>query len=198
MALAGKAPAIEIRVLESVDILAGFSCGTPDLDEWLRDDAVRLQDCGAVAVYIARADEKIVGYLSLLSDCIRVNSRERKDMRFSHDDHPSIPAVKIAHLAVQLELQGQGIGTALLRFASDRAFLVAESVGCRLLTLDAYPERVSWYEDHGFERNKLVAKEAASEWKCPDACPEHRKIDGERISMRLDLAGDDVPEWMKD
>jgi len=198
MAIVDKPPLIEIRLLDPGDSLAGFSCGTSDLDEWLRDDAVRLQDRGSVAVYVARSDNKIVGYVSLLSDCIRVNSRERKDLKFSHDDHPSIPAVKIAHLAVQRELQKKGIGTALLRFASDKAFVVAESVGCRLLTLDAYPERVSWYESHGFVRNKQVAKEAASEWKCPDGCPEHRKVDGERVSMRLDLTGDEIPDWMKD
>jgi len=198
MAIVDKPPTVEIRLLDPSDNLAGFSCGTVDLDDWLRDDAIRLQDCGSVAVYLARAGEEIVGYLSLLSDCIRVNSRERKDMKFSHDDHPIIPAIKIAHLAVKSERQKRGLGTTLLKFASDRAFLVAESVGCRLLTLDAYPERVSWYEDRGFVRNKLVAKEAALEWKCPEGCPEHRKVDGDRVSMRLDLTGDEVPDWMKD
>lgn len=192
---------VALRKLDLDDDLRGFSCGAVDLDDWLREDAARLQSVGTVAVYLARTAGELVGYVSLLADSIRVNSSELKRLELEHNDHPSVAAVKIAHLAVRTGLQGKGIGTAMLRFAFDQAVLISAHVGCRLLTLDAYPGKVSWYERKGFVRNKRVAKEAASAWACPAGCPEYREDDGRpRVSMRLDVGGEDADllDWMKD
>lgn len=64
-------------------------------------------------------------------------------------------------------------------FAVDMALALSADVGCRLLTVDAYPQSMQFYERLGFTRNK--AKD---------------RPDGKPISMRLDLRADPAPSWL--
>jgi len=45
-----------------------------------------------------------------------------------------------------------------MRFAVDIANHVSDTIGCRLMTLDALPSAISYYEKLGFIRNKLANK----------------------------------------
>lgn len=191
--MSAVALSINIRPLVAAETLPDLGSGDDDLDAFLRDDAARLNGQGVVTIYVAHVETTFVGYVALLADCISVNSSERKKLKLRHDDHPSIPALKIGRLAVRKPLQGQGIGTALIRFSVDKALSIAELVGCRLLTLDAYPERVEWYERLGFVRNRKMARDAVEGWRCPAECPEYQDIDGTRVSMRLDFTAEELP-----
>lgn len=185
---------VDIRVLKDDDDLSSFSCGDADIDSFLKDDALRLQKSGGVSVYLAFHESRLVGYLAILADSIRVNSNERKKLKLLHTDHPSIPAVKVGRIGTCTDLQGKGIGKALLQFAADKALLISADVGCRLLTLDAYANRVGYYEKHGFVRNKQMAKDDAAAFRCPTECPENQGEDpGDRVSMRLDLRAEEPP-----
>ena len=195
--MSGDALRVEIRMLMAGEVLPDLPCGDEDLAAFLKDDAPRLHEQGVVSVYLAHVGPTLVGYVALLADCIYVNSKERTRLHLRHDDHPAIPAVKIGRLAVRSDFQDQGIGTALIRFSIDKALLISESVGCRLLTLDAYPDRVAWYEKRGFVRNRRVAKDAASAWACPIDCPEYQEVDGDRVSMRLDFGGEPLPDKLR-
>jgi hypothetical protein len=50
-----------------------------------------------------------------------------------------------------------GTGTALVHIALAIAADLSERIGCRLLTLDAYPDSVGFYESLGFTRNRAKA-----------------------------------------
>lgn len=179
---------LDIRPLDLAERLPEFSCGDSDLDNFLRDDAARLQEQGAVKVYLAFSGSDLVGYVALLADSIKVDARERKGLNLKHDDHPVVPGIKVGRLATSKDNQGMGIGTALINFAVIKALSVSEHVGCRLLTLDAYPDRVSWYEKRRFVRNKRATKDATDAWRCPADCPESQPEDAEHpVSMRRDL-----------
>lgn len=195
--MSAAALSVKIRPLVAGETLPDLGSGDEDLDAFLRDDAARLNDQGVVTVYVAHVDVGLVGYVALLADCISVNSSERKKLSLRHDDHPSIPALKIGRLAVQKDYQGRGIGSALIRFSIDKALSIAELVGCRLLTLDAYPDKVDWYERRGFLHNRKMAKEAAQAWRCPAECPEYQDTDGTRVSMRLDFTAEELPELLR-
>ena len=145
---------LEIRPLEPTDDVTSFACGDGDIDGFLKEDAARLHQQGVVTVYLGFQDARLAGYVALLADCINVNSHERRKLMLEHRDHPTIPAVKVARIGTCTDLQGKGIGVALLRVAADKALVISEEVGCRLLTLDAYPSRVEYYEKRGFVRNK--------------------------------------------
>lgn len=164
---------VEVKSLSAHHVVAcgAFSCGDGDLDGFVRDDALRLQDLNIVRTYVAYLGVRVVGYVALMADAVSLKPRERKalkgvgGLRASGRDHPVIPALKIARLAVVTDLQGNGVGCVLLRFALFTALDLAEHAGCRLLTLDAYPEKEEYYVRRGFERNlddKYVVKDHPS------------------------------------
>lgn len=162
------------------DRLASFSCGDDDLNEFIRVDAFRLQEERVVQSYLAWREDEIVGYVSLMADAIVLQTRERTGLRLRREDHPIIPALKIARVGVHVDHQrGEGIGTLLMGFCFLMALDLSETIGCRLLTLDAYPQAREFYERLGFKMNR------AKEYR-----------DKTHPSMRLDVFGKQEPEWV--
>lgn len=78
------------------------------------------------------------------------NGYELDDCPFANR-YSSLPALKIARLAVDARYRGQGIGDELvalsLALASD---VIAPAVGCRFVVTDAKPEAVGFYKKVGF------------------------------------------------
>jgi ribosomal protein S18 acetylase RimI-like enzyme len=179
--------AIDLAHLEIRPIAAGdasmcmvFSCGDADLDEFLRDDALRLDAARAARTWLTFYDGELVGYITLLCDAIILETRERKGLALRHEDHPVIPALKVARLGVSETFRAahRGVGEALMQFAFATALSLSTRVGCRLLTLDAYAQSVSFYERLGFVRNR------AKEYR-----------DRQNPSMRFDLYAATLPPW---
>jgi ribosomal protein S18 acetylase RimI-like enzyme len=176
-------------VPEDLRRAAEFSCGNTeedeDLNDFLRSDALRLQTRNIVATFVAYYGEAgsatLIGYVSLLADAIKLETKEKKRLELAHDDHPFVPALKVARLAVDADFKREfrGTGEALMRFACGRALSVAEFAGCRLITLDAYPKSAGFYERLGFRRSR--AKEYAAK---------------EHPSMWLDLFAPRPPRWL--
>jgi GNAT superfamily N-acetyltransferase len=173
---------IEILPLGSGESASPFTCGDADLDDFLAHDAERLQQSHAVQTYLARCVEtgpKVLGFVSLMTDAVKLQTKERKGLNLLKEDHPVVPALKIARLGVCKDMQASGIGTVLVRFAFLQAHTVAENAGCRLLTLDAYPSALAFYQRLGFAMNR-----------------EKAYRDQARPSMRLDLFAPTLPEWI--
>ena len=94
-----------------------------------------------------------------------------------------IPAIKVARLAVAENYRARhaGSGRALIRFAYAVALDVSDRIGCRVLTADAYPTAVGFYERLGIVRNRSREYRGRS-----------------RLSMRLDLRANPLPGWTQD
>jgi GNAT superfamily N-acetyltransferase len=179
----------KFRVLSERDAEAvtAFSCGNADLDDFLRSDALRYQAHHVATTYLGIYEDRTVGYVTLMADAVILSSRERKQLRapnstpLGYDDHPVIPALKVARLGACQEFRTDfsGCGHALVRFACWQALMASRSFGCRLVTVDAYPEAIEFYERIGFARNR------AKPYK-----------DRERPSMRFDLFAPEVQDWL--
>lgn len=130
----------------------GFGCGVGSLDIWLVKHARAAAGAGSARTYVVvdAEQDRVVGYhaLSLASiEQADATDRGRKGM----PKHP-IPAMLLARLAVDREVQGKGIGAFLLRDAMSRALSVAEQAGMRLLLVHALNEKArAFYEHFGFE-----------------------------------------------
>lgn len=94
---------LEIRRLTAADLdaLRSFDCGDEDLNGFVRDDALRLATQRAVTAYVALYDGAIAGYVALMVDAIVLETKERKRLALRHDDHPVVPALKVARLGVK-------------------------------------------------------------------------------------------------
>ena len=101
--------------------------------------------------------------------------------RLGHQDPEYVPAIKVARLAVCKDFRAvsSGTGRELVRFACWLGLRASRAIGCRLVTVDAYPDAVRFYEEIGFGHNSAKPyKERA------------------RPSMRLDLFAPDVQGWL--
>ncbi len=122
-----------------------------DMDNFLHNEAFDEQEKGLSRTYLfVDVDGKLSAYLSLCNDAIRLEFEERDNMSLPY---ATIPAMKVARLAVDVTKRGKGTGYYALQFAVYVAQAVRDYSGVVFLTLDCYEHRVSYYERFGFRRN---------------------------------------------
>lgn len=157
---------------------AGFDCGRDDQNNFLYGLARRYHEADIGRTYLVFIKGMLAGYLTVANDSILLGHRERDP----GIQHPSIPAMKLAQLGVDLRFRGSGLGRVLVSMAVSLALETRGIAACRYLTLDAQPDLVPWYESQGFVRNRVAQNErirrAAERNTDPAALP---------VSMRLDL-----------
>ena len=128
-----------------------FDCGEESLNEFLRRYARKSHESGGAKTFLAidDADKKtVLGFYSL-SPASVVYSRAPDVIRRGLARH-DVPGFRLARLAVDRSVQGQGIGGQLLLAAGRRCLLAAAEVGGVVLVIDAKNERVAgWYASYG-------------------------------------------------
>jgi ribosomal protein S18 acetylase RimI-like enzyme len=137
--------------------VSGFDCDDSDLNDFLKSDAAKYQSEHLSCTRLAFLDGVIVGYLTILADCIILKSGEKRHLFDFHQSVYTFSALKIGRIGVQKELQRKNhIGTQLLKYAISLAIRLNQElhIGCRFITLDAYPRSIGWYKKNGFAFNK--------------------------------------------
>jgi GNAT superfamily N-acetyltransferase len=139
--------------------VAAFDCGDADLNEFLTVDSQRYRTECLSHTRIALHNGTMVGYITLLTDSIILKTSEKRHLFDFHRQVFTFPALKIGRLGVNQNTQHSGVGTSLLKYAIG---VVARlngvmNVGCRFITVDAYPTSIEWYRRRGFIFNKEYA-----------------------------------------
>lgn len=142
------------RPLTAEDVVEGFNCGKPALDDWLLRHARQAQGSGSARSFVVpdSVERRVAAYYSLTVgqvDTLQVPERVRKGM----GQYP-IPVVLLARLAVDQRYRQQGLGTGMLRDAISRALVIAEQAGVRaLMTHPLDAEAASFYRSFGFDNS---------------------------------------------
>lgn len=145
------------RKLEPTDVLESFKCNNDDLNDFLINEAIDYQEQLLASTYLVidTDNRDIVAYYSLLCDQIKFSADSKKARNSINRQIPHAkqrthyPAMKIGRLAVDERYARQGIGQLILdniKFA----LTSKPRFGCRILTVDAYANAVSFYERCGF------------------------------------------------
>lgn len=123
--------------LQKSDVRAGFCSGAPELDEWLEKYAYQNQRANNSVTYVAKIDNQVVAYYSIATAGV-----ERQDAPESLRKHrPSeIPCVLLARFAVDVRIQGRGIGASMLRDAVERVLGLADQLGVAALLIHCRDE----------------------------------------------------------
>ncbi|HEX3364992.1 GNAT family N-acetyltransferase [Phenylobacterium sp.] len=129
---------------------SAFDCGDLDINEFLRRYARQSHDQGAAKTFLAidDASSSILGFYSVAPASLSYERAPQVVRRglARHD----VPAFRLARLATQLSLQGNGLGGQLLLAAGRRCLRAAAEVGGVVLLIDAKNERAaSWYAGFG-------------------------------------------------
>lgn len=133
--------------------LAAFDCGQPELNDWLRRQALKNEAAGASRTYVISADGRVIGYYALATGAIARAAATGKVRRQMPDP---IPVMIVGRLAVDVRHQGQGLGYGLLRDALLRTVQVAEQTGIRSVLLHAMTvEAKKFYQRAGFQESPV-------------------------------------------
>jgi GNAT superfamily N-acetyltransferase len=131
---------------------AGFDCGVPELNSFLKATARQHSDKGISRTFVLSEQERptvIFGYFTLTLCEVRTEHLPAAYAK-KYPQH-GLPAVRLARLAVSRKYQGKGYGGLLLAEAVHRTVLIAEQAGVIGLFVDAKEERAhKFYERYGF------------------------------------------------
>jgi GNAT superfamily N-acetyltransferase len=137
----------------------GFDSGEGSLNVWLARHARAASGAGSAKTYVITDSEqegRVVGYHALTA--ASVENREATKRAAKGMGQRRIPAVLLSRLAVDLSVQGRGIGALLLRDAMLRAVSVSEELGVRLFLAHALNKSArAFYMKFGFEKSPTDA-----------------------------------------
>jgi predicted GNAT family N-acyltransferase len=131
---------------------AAFSCGSVELDKYLKERATQDIDRRAAAVYVLLADDRIAGYYTLSADNIDVKDLpEGIVTRLNLPRYPYIGATLIGRLAGDLVYKGQRVGELLLVDALKKSLSMSRDIASAAVVVDAKDDRAQqFYVGFGF------------------------------------------------
>ena len=128
-----------------------FDCGDAALNEFLRRYARKSHEVGGAKTFLAIDDtgnKTILGFYSLCPASVEY-ARTPEIIRRGLARY-DVPAFRLARLAVDLKVQGHGLGGQLLLSAGKRCLLASAEVGGVAMLIDAKNEMVAaWYASYG-------------------------------------------------
>ena len=131
---------------------AGFSCGVPELDDYLRRFATQHRRKGVSTVYVladSGTPSLILGYYTLSAaqvDVADLSDADRKKL----PRHP-IPCFRMGRLACRVDRRGQGLGKLLIGCAVERCLQARKQVAAFALIVEAKNSAAkAFYQHYGF------------------------------------------------
>jgi GNAT superfamily N-acetyltransferase len=128
---------------------SSFSCGKPDLDDWLKTQASQQEKTGNTRTFLAVEGTKVAGYYATTTYRLELDAAAAA-YGVGKRRYP-IPAVLLARLAVDSSFQGQGLGSKLLAHAMKEIAEASQHVGFEVVVVDAIDsDAVTFYAQRGF------------------------------------------------
>jgi len=145
---------LRVERLASRHDRAAFSCGIPELDDYLCRQAGQDQRRKVAACYVATepaTPSRILGYYTLSSYGVRLIDLPM-DIRRRLPKYPTVPAALIGRLAVNVEARGRRVGESLLLDALRRTLRLADELAIHAIVVDAKTADASaFYARYGFQ-----------------------------------------------
>lgn len=129
--------------------LDSFLCSDSDLQEFLKEDALISQNNRLSATRLVYYQNNLVGYFTLVHDCIAVSSilKDHGELGYPFRKYP---AIKIARLATHSDYFRRGIGTSMVLKVFQMVLSLSAHSGCRIITVDSKKDALQFYLDLGF------------------------------------------------
>lgn len=149
--------------------LANFNCGDAEMNDFFKNEAYNEQELGMNNTTLLYYEGSLAGFYSICTDSIKLSDDEKSEDLI----YTNVPAIKIARVGRDVTFKGLQVGSFLIKHVIHRALEIDNDLcGVRMITLDAYPHRVEYYESLEFKRN------------------QHRMYNGKgriTVSMRYDI-----------
>ncbi len=127
--------------------LSQFRSGNESLDDWLRFRAIKSEGRSARTYVVAHA-RQVIGYY-----CISTGAEKRENVpsKLARNMPEPVPLILLGRLAVDVNCQGQGIGSGMLKDALLRAVQISRIGGSRAVIVHAIDQdAIAFYLKYGF------------------------------------------------
>ena len=152
---------MEIRLLQDSDDRSSFRSGDADLDRFLQRYAGQNQFRHHIgSTYVATEQGRVLGYATVAPGQVEIE-RLPAAARRKLPAYP-LPILRLARLAVDVSVRGQGLGRELLRFVFRLAIRLAAEYGCVGVLVDAKPDAVDFYSRLGFVAVDVIEGESGA------------------------------------
>lgn len=151
--------------------LSNFNCGDEDINDFIKNDALIYQEKKLATTTLFIYAGEIIGFFSAATDSLKLIPPEKEEHKIKDKPLKEFPAIKIARLGRDERHEGEKVGTNILKWAIGYILNCSQMIAVRFVTVDAYHNRVSWYESYGFKKNE----------------DKHYIKKTEQVSMRYDL-----------
>lgn len=127
-----------IEVLGRGHARAEFSCGSPELDKYLRQQARQdaAKRVAAAFVLLEPPAPRVLGFYTLSASSVSTDELP-PDFGKSLPRYPQLPVVLLGRLAVDLSCRGRGAGEFLLMDALHRSLDASANIGALAVFVDA-------------------------------------------------------------
>lgn len=131
---------------------SGFSCGIAALDDYMHQRAGQHQRDGIATTHVLTDDAqpaRVLGFCALSAAQLHLSELQPADLK-RLPAYP-VPTMRMGRLAVSASEQGKGYGQLLLGHVVNLALSVRQTMGVRVLIVDAKDaQAVAFYERYGF------------------------------------------------
>ena len=131
---------------------SGFSCGIAALDDYLHQRAGQHQRDGIATTHVLTDNTqpaRILGFCAPSAAQLHLSELQQADLK-RLPAYP-VPAMRMGRLAVSASEQGKGYGQLLLGHVVNLALSVRQTMGVRVLIVDAKDaQAAAFYERYGF------------------------------------------------
>ena len=138
---------------------SGFSCGIAALDDYLCQRAGQHHRDGIATTHVLTDDAqpaRILGFCALSAAQLHLSELQQGDLK-RLPAYP-VPAMRMGRLAVSASEQGKGYGQLLLGHVVNLALSVRQTMGVRVLIVDAKDaQAAAFYERYGFRPTTSTA-----------------------------------------
>lgn len=125
---------------------------TKEMDDFLKREALLEQNLflNTTHLFIDEENDELMGFVSLCNDSLQLETSERNIFNINYE---TVPALKIARLATNVNHMNNGYGKLFIKFCVYKSLQIRQISGLKFITLDCYSHRESFYTKIGFERN---------------------------------------------
>ena len=156
---------IHVEPLASDHDFSDFYCVSEDLNDFIKNDAQREQECMLSRTYLFSYEGDVIGFVSLSADSVSAPRLRSGDLvrkkGSSKALYSNLPCILSGRLAVVKRYERQGIGTNILNWAVGLITnVVCKSVGCRYITVDPKKDALDLYLKSGLGFTQMEAVNA--------------------------------------
>ena len=141
------------EILSSKHDLSNFKCASDDLNDFIKNDALRQQEMNLNITQLAICDGEIIGFVSILTDTIKIKTIEDKSLKEEMKNELNVvgedntlPAIKIGRFAIDEKYAQKGLGSFIFRnVLLSILHLSKTKVGLRFITVESYAMAFNFY-----------------------------------------------------